>query len=197
MRWCRRRTVFFVVCLLVSCVDVAGDGEVVGWLLIDDCRESSTLSAVCDDEIPELECAAFDLEANFFALELFDEQSAKLRLQRGGAPLIQTDAVVIDFRDVRALRGRLGETLQVGKEQSVRAALILGRTCPSSTQSLELSGEIVIHQFGAEPGDRIVGDITFLEVRDARQPLSALLGVLRGEFDFVYQTGTPFEQFYR
>ena len=197
MRRLRRPSVLFVVFLMMSCVEVAGDGEVVGWLLIDDCRESSGLAAVCDEEIPELECAAFDLGANFFALELFDEQSAKLRLQRGGAPLVQTDAVVLDFRDVRALRGRLGETLQVGKEQSVRAALVLGRTCPSSTQSFELSGEIVIHQFGAEAGDRIVGEIAFLEVRDARQPLSALLGVLRGEFDFVYQTGTPFEQFYR
>lgn len=197
MRWFSGWFLVPLVGVLASCVDVAGDGKVVGWLQIDACSETMALSAVCNEEVSELECAAFDLGANFFALELFDEQSGKLRLQRGGAPLIQTDAVVLDFRDVRALRGRLGETLQVGTEQSVRAALILGRTCPSSTQSFELSGQIVVHQFGANVGDRIVGELKFLEVRDGRQPLSGLLGVLRGDFDFVYQIGTPFEQFYR
>ena len=54
MRRLRRPSVLFVVFLMMSCVEVAGDGEVVGWLLIDDCRESSGLAAVCDEEIQNL-----------------------------------------------------------------------------------------------------------------------------------------------
>lgn len=186
-----------LVALGIGCVDVSGKGEVLGWLSLDECTEESRLSAVCDTTVSEVECSAFNLGADFFALELFDEQSGKLRLQRGGASFIKTDALVLDIRDIRALRGRLGTPIAVGGSQDVRAALILGRTCPSSTQSLELSGEIVIHQFGTEVGNRISGEILFLEVRDGREPLVGLIGVLRGYFDFVFQNGTPFEQFYR
>ena len=188
------------LCFLVlggGCVDVGGKGEVLGWLNLDQCTEDARLSALCDSTVSDRECAAFNLGADFFALELFDEQSGKLRLQRGGASFIKTDALVLDIRDIRALRGRLGTPIAVGGDQDVRAALILGRTCPSSTQSLELSGELIIHQFGTEVGDRISGEISFLEVRDGREPLVGLIGVLRGHFDFVFQNGTPFEQFYR
>lgn len=187
----------YLFTLVLGCVDVSGKGEVLGWLDLDECTDEVRLSALCDAGVSDLECSAFNLGADFFALELFDEQSGKLRLQRGGASFIKTDALVLDIRDIRALRGRLGTSIPVGGAQDVRAALILGRTCPSSTQSLELSGEVVIHQFGTEVGDRISGEILFLEVRDGREPLVGLIGVLRGHFDFVFQNGTPFEQFYR
>jgi hypothetical protein len=186
-----------LVALGFGCVDVSGKGEVLGWLSLDECSADSRLSALCDDTVSDVECSAFNLGADFFALELFDEQSGKLRLQRGGASFIKTDALVLDIRDIRSLRGRLGTPIAIGEEQDVRAALILGSTCPSSTQSLALSGELVIHQFGIEVGDRIFGEISFLEVRDGREPLVGLIGVLRGHFDFVFQNGTPFEQFYR
>lgn len=182
---------------MLSCVDVSGSGAVLGWLRLDECTDEIQLSEVCASTVPDLECSAFDLEADFFALELFEEQSAKLRLQRGGASFIKTDAIVLDIQNIRALRGRLGTPVSVGEGRDVRAALILGRTCPSSTQSLELSGEVVIRHFGTEVGDRIAGEITFLEVRDGREPLVGLIGVLRGKFDFTFQNGTPFEQFYR
>lgn len=183
--------------LMTGCVDVPGTGNVLGWLDLQDCTPDTKLTEVCDAEIADLECSAFDLGANFFALELFSEYSAKVRLQRGGASFIKTDGIVLDFRDIRALRGRLGAPIAVGADQDVRAALILGQRCPSSTQSLELSGELVVSHFGTEVGDRIAGEILFLEVRDGREPLAGLIGVLRGGFDFVFRKGAPFEQFYR
>ena len=51
--------------------------------------------------------------------------------------------------------------------------------------------------FGTEVSDRIAGQIAFIEVRDGRDSLRGLLGVLNGYFDFRYRKGTPFEQFYR
>jgi hypothetical protein len=182
---------------MTACVDVSGTGEIVGWLNLANCTAETKLFEVCESNVVDLECSEFDLGADFFALELFSEYSAKLRLQRGGASFIKTDGVVLDFGDIRALRGRLGDAISVGEDHEVRAALILGHRCPSSTQSLELSGEIVIHHFGTEVGDRIAGEILFLEVRDGREPLAGLIGVLRGEFDFRFQNGAPFEQFYR
>ena len=184
------------VLILNGCAEVSGKGSVTGWLVLDACGPDTAIELRCADELNE-DCRAFDLETDFYALELFDERSGKLRLQRGGASLHLSDGLVLEFQDVRALRGRLGETLSVGPEHSIRAALILGSTCPNSTQSLQLTGRVVITHFGTDVGERIAGRIEFLEVRDGRDNLSSLLGVIRGFFDFRYRKGTPFEQFYR
>ena len=191
---------FFVVgiyfLLVTGCAEVSGKGSVTGWLVVDECGPEAALELRCSEEVNE-DCDAFDLETDFYALELFDERSGKLRLQRGGAGLHLSDGLVLEFQDVRALRGRLGETLAVGPRQTIRAALILGSSCPDSTQSLQLTGRVVVTHFGTEIGDRIAGRIEFLEVRDGRDNLTSLIGVIRGYFDFRYRKGTPFEQFYR
>ena len=184
------------VLLIFGCTSMSGEGNVTGWLVLDECGPETSLELLCDEQ-SEGGCRAFDLEADFFALELFDERSGKLRLQRGGSGLHLSDALVLEFRDVRNLRGRLGETLPIGSEHSVRAALMLGSTCPESTESLSLRGEATITHFGTQIGDRIAGTIDFLEVRDGRENRTGLIGVIRGYFDFRYQKGTPFEQFYR
>ena len=189
--------VFFVVFCLVSCTQVSGEGSVNGWLTIEDCGPSSSIIRRCAEQNVNETCSAFDLGTDFYALELFDERSGKLRLQRGGAALQLTDALVLEFKDIRDLRGRLGEPLPIGQEQSIRAALILGQSCPESTESLMLTGEIIMTHFGTEVGDRIAGEIAFIEVRDGRDTLNSLLGVLQGYFDFRYRKGSPFEQFYR
>lgn len=188
---------FLVVFCLVSCTQVAGEGSVTGWLTIEECGPSRSLIRRCEAESDNAPCSAFDLSTDFYALELFDERSGKLRLQRGGAALQLTDALVLEFKDIRDLRGRLGEPLPIGQEHSIRAALILGQSCPESTESLTLTGELVMTHFGTEVGDRIAGQIAFIEVRDGRDSLRGLLGVLQGYFDFRYRKGTPFEQFYR
>lgn len=182
---------------LPSCADVPGTGSVEGWLVLDECGPDTALSLRCPADVSDAQCSAFDLETDFYALELFDERSGKLRLQNGGAGLHLADALVLEFRDIRTLRGRLGEGLPVGANHSIRAALILGSTCPESTESLLLTGEVVMTHFGTEVGDRIAGEIRFLEVRDGRDSVSGLIGVIRGDFDFRYRKGTPFEQFYR
>ena len=99
-----RRWVMLFFCTLVGCVNVSGEGAVVGWLDIEDCGPAESFEAVCSEEVPDLECSAFDLGADFFALELFDERTGKLRLQRGGSALHQTNGLVIEFMDIRNLR---------------------------------------------------------------------------------------------
>ena len=182
--------------LVTGCADVSGKGSVTGWLVLDECGPETALELLCADDSND-GCSAFNLETDFYALELFDERSGKLRLQRGGASLHVSDGLVLEFQDIRGLRGRLGESLSVGPEEPIRAALILGSTCPNSTQSLHLTGQVVITHFGTEVGERIAGRIEFLEIRDGRDSLSSLIGVIRGYFDFRYRKGTPFEQFYR
>ena len=188
-----------VVLLLLcqACPTLPGSASVVGWVVLEECGPEQTFVRRCSQDSSETECSAFDLGVDFYALELFDERSGKVRLQRGGAGLHLADALVLEFRDIRTLRGRLGESLLIGASQSIRAALILGSTCPDSTESLVLTGQVVMSHFGTEVGDRIAGRIEFLEVRDGREQVPDLIGVLRGEFDFRYRKGTPFEQFYR
>ena len=181
---------------LNGCAEVSGKGSVTGWLVVDECGPETALEFRCADNVDD-DCGAFNLETDFYALEIFDERSAKLRLQKGGADLHLSDGLVLEFQDVRTLRGRLGEPLSVGPEQVIRAALILGSTCPDSTQSLQLTGRLVMTHFGTEVGDRIAGRIEFLEVRDGRENVTNLIGVIRGYFDFRYRRGAPFEQFYR
>ncbi len=101
----RRSCVWGLWLLLWGCVNVSGEGQVVGWLSLSDCSASEDYEAVCADEVPDLECAAFDLETDFYALELFDEQTGKLRLQRGGASFHHTNGLVIERAgDIQRLR---------------------------------------------------------------------------------------------
>ena len=190
-------------CLLVfltgvlGCVQESGQGSLEGWIRVEACGEDKALIAECEERELAESCDAFSLGPTFFALEIFDEQSAKIRIQQGGASIEQVDGLVIDIADIRNLRGRLGQVLTVGADSDVRAGLILGHSCPDTTQSLSLSGQLIFRRFGNRPGDRISGEILFLEIRDGRAPLDGLIGVISGGFDFIYQLGQPFEQFYR
>ncbi len=209
---------FVAFCLLASvalasCGEDRGRGQVVGSLIIPDCEDGEALRFTCPANVKLEDCEAFDLDADFFALETLDE-IAVLRMQKGGRTFAQTDGLLVQIRDVRLLRGNLGASLPVGPDANIRAALGLFELCPDTTQNFELSGEIVFEKFGIGRGDKVSGTITFLEVRegvgcsDDREETGPrcsrdrradahgqVLGRLKGTFDFTVRRGPPHQQF--
>lgn len=161
-----------------------------------DCAEDGALKVDCAPDTPSGECEAFSLGVDFFAAETTGK-GGLIRLQRGGRNLSLTDALILEVRDVRMLRGEMGETQAVGPDQNIRAALGLFDRCPASTQSFQLTGLVRFNAFSLERGDRISGVIERLEVRDGRpeRGVGEVLGVLHGEFDFNVRKGPPYQQF--
>lgn len=191
MRWS-----FLAALSLLACTDSAGTGRVVGSLAVPDCAEDGALKAECGGDVPFGSCEAFSLGVDFFAAEATG-RGGLIRLQRGGRNLSLTDALILEVRDVRQLRGALGTPQAVGPEQNIRAALGLFDRCPDSTQSFELTGLVRFDAFSLERGDRIAGTIERLEVRDGRpeRGVGEVLGVLHGDFDFDVRKGPPYQQF--
>lgn len=183
------------LCLtFAGCSDDIGDGRVVGSLIVPDCEEGRF---VCSGDVPLEECSAFDLAVTFFALET-TEDAARLTLQHGGQPFGHSDFLIFEIRDVRLLRGRLGQSLPVGPDANIRAGLGLFDRCPETTQSFELQGTITFTAFGVSAAERVAGTIDRLEVRDGRTetgPAGTVLGLLRGDFDFRVQVGPPYQRF--
>lgn len=181
-----------------GCSDDIGHGALVGSLEIPDCREGEPASFVCPDG--ELEsCAALALDFDFFALDQL-EDAARMTMQRGGQVLGRTDTVLFEVRDLRQLRGRLGQSIPVGPSRNLRIGLALFELCPDSTQSFDITGSVVFDALGVERGDRVAGRIERLEVRDGRSSdgrPGPVRGFLRGDFDFVLQVGPPYQRFSR
>ena len=182
--------------LLPACADDIGTGWVRGALTIPECADGRTRIYQCADSVPRSECEAFDLKADFFALQSYPDHSAKLRLQLGGADFATTDGMILEIRDTRLLRGKLSERLAVGPDENIRAGLGLFRRCPGSTQNFQLFGSITFSRFGLESEDRVTGVIDGVEVRDGRSgDPGTVLGYLRGRFDFSIQAGPPYQRF--
>jgi hypothetical protein len=181
---------------LGSCGQETSSGWVRGSLTIPQCVDGTTKRYQCAESVPQIDCEAFDLRADFFALQVYPDHSAKLRMQWGGAELSTTDGLVLEIRDTRLMRGQLAEAVPVGLEENIRAGLGLFRSCPDSTQNFQLIGTIVFSRFGVNTGDRVAGVIDGLEVRDGRngEP-GVVLGYLHGNFDFEIQAGPPYQRF--
>ncbi len=196
--------------VLWACEDQAATGWVKGSLFVPSCVDGEPLDETCPmmsaagmaercvgpEDVSQ--CSAFDLQADFLSLEVFGDDSAKMRIQRGGRDLALTDGLVFEIEDIRRLRGGLGDTVTVGPDANIRAAMALFDRCPDGNENFELRGTITFTAFSNRPGDRITGCIDVLEVRDGRGDEAVeVLGYLQGGFDFVYQRGTPYQRFSR
>lgn len=181
---------------LLACSDSAGVGRVVGSITVPDCTNDEPLVRRCGPDVAGEDCSRFDLEVDFFAAESTGK-GALVRLQRGGRNLSLADGLIIEVRDVRKLRGKLGEPLAVGPDQNIRAALGLFDRCPDSTQSFLVTGVMRFTAFGLAQNDTVAGTIERLEVRDGRpeRGVGQVLGVLHGDFRFTVRKGPPYEQF--
>jgi hypothetical protein len=140
-----------------------------------------------------------DLEPTIL-FQKFLGDAARLSLQEGGRPFGLVDGLTFQIADVRQLRGRLGQSIPVGPNANVRAALGLFDRCPDTTQNFTLTGAVTFTRFGVERGDRVTGTIDRLEVRDGRPTNGSagpVLGLLRGDFDFILRVGPPYQRFTR
>ena len=184
-----------VNCVL-SCGDDTGSGRVFGSLYVPDCIDGEPRDYSCPTSVSVENCQEFDLGVTFFAVQVYPDESAKLRLQNGGSDFALTDGLVFHLRDARELRGRLGERLPVGDTENIRAALGLFERCQGSTQNFEITGSIMFEEFGVAKGDRIKGRVTGLEIRDGRgDTVGTVLGFLQGKFDFNVRLGPPYQRF--
>ena len=181
--------------LFLACDDAKSEGRIVGTLEIPDCRDGKPRGFSCGDDF-DAECTAFDLGADFYAFQVYDDNSATLRIQRGGSGFAVSDGLIMDIDDVRLLRGALEQPLNLGPADNIRAGLGLFNLCPDSTQNFELTGTVNFSHFGLEKGDRIRGELGRIEVRDGRGGRPGdFLGVITGYFDFTVQTGPPYQIF--
>jgi len=195
MKWTYRYLPIILIVVAAGCDQATGDGQLSGSLFIPDCVDGSSRDFTCEATVSSRECRAFDLDADFFALQTYPDNSAKLRMQRGGADFALADGIVFQIDDTRRLRGRLSESIPVGQNENVRAGLGLFARCPGSIQNFEITGSIVFEAFGLNKGDRIKGVIETLEIRDGRGENGNVLGQLHGDFDFNVQTGPPYQRF--
>lgn len=182
--------------LLAACAEDPGTGRVAGSLSVPACEAGEPLEATCPPEVPAESCEAFDLQADFFALEPYGE-GVLMRFQKGGRILALTDALVLTIGDHRLLRGNLGRSLPVGPDENIRGALGLFHICPDSTQSYAIHGLVRFDAFGVDKNDEVRGVLERLEVRDGRSEggVGQLLGVLHGHFDFQVHKGRPYQPF--
>ncbi len=186
-------------CLIaVGCDDDIGAGHLLGSLEIADCEDGEPARYICEAGALDT-CEALSLDFDFFALDQLGD-AARMTMQRGGQVLGRTDGVLFEVRDLRLLRGRLGQSIPVGPERNVRIGLALFELCPDTTQSFDITGSVVFDALGVERGDRVAGRIERLEVRDGRSRdglPGPVRGFLRGQFDFVLQIGPPYQRFSR
>ncbi len=146
--------------LAVACVG-SGDGQVQGELHLRACRFEGGKSRDLNDP-------RWNMKAGFFAAEPIEdvdrgspENRLEIRIQRDGAHLEESDALVISVPDVRKaaaqwLRNRAGSTdgsapLDVRSDGLVRASLSLFATCPA----LISSGATAVQTLNADVGSQI------------------------------------------
>ncbi len=189
------RHLLLLMIVLPACDDADADGRIVGALEIPDCNDGRPLSFSCGETFDE-SCTAFNLNSDFYALQVYDDNSATLRIQRGGAGFAVSDGLMFDIDDVRLIRGALEKPLSVGPDENIRVGLGLFNLCPDSTQNFAVTGTVNFTNFGLDKGSRIRGELGRLEVRDGRGARPGeFLGFLTGYFDFTVQTGPPYQIF--
>ncbi len=191
---CSTALVLLALAPLTGCGDDEGEGRVVGSLVVPACDDGEDRDYTCEADVALEACDAFQLTFDFFALDRLDD-AVRINLQQGGRPFGLADGLLIQIRDVRQLRGRIGQSLPIGRTTNVRAALGVFDRCPDTTQNFELTGSMTFTRFGVESGDRVSGTLDRLEVRDGRA--GEVLGFLRGDFDFTVRVGPPYQRFTR
>ena len=180
----------------VSCADTRMAGSIYGSLEVPDCVDGEPRSYTCPNSVAIEDCRAFSLDVTFVAMQVYPDNSARLRLQAGGSDFALTDGLLLQIKDTRLLRGTLGQTMPIGQNENIRGALGLFETCAGSTQNFELTGQVVFERFGVAKGDRVSGTIKGIEIRDGRGlGAGTVLGFLQGDFDFDVKLGPPYQRF--
>ncbi len=124
---------------------------------------------------------AFPLEPSFFAARESLEtvgllMQTKTRLGPDG------DLVHVELFGPDEIDEQLGESIAVehpsDTSSPARASVAMYQTCPRLDASLAVEGTIRFEEFGKDPGDRIVGELTDATIVDTRreQPVASMSG---------------------
>ena len=178
---------------LVGCAADLGQAEVFGSMTVADCKDGKDAEWTCAAPAAAT-CDAFEIDADHLSLETFGDR-AVVRLQHGGRPLAQADALVFDIREVGAIEAQLGEPIALTDDGPVRGTMALYDRCPDSAASFRLDGAVVFEAFGTGIGDRVAGRFDAVTVVDRRHPDAPPLGTLSGNFDFDVVKGTIHQRF--
>ncbi|MCC6647012.1 MAG: hypothetical protein IT374_15745 [Polyangiaceae bacterium] len=204
----RRVLALAVAALVVACT--VGDGE----------------GSVTSDDLKARDCfrGPFDLGPTFFASNPYRDQQL-IRIQRGDDLEENSDGVMILVRNTGAVRGRLGQALEVGLGPGVAPpgipikadadpplvglTVYLHQTCHGKNVALyAVEGTITFSSlFSGDPNERDGGeklsegtfDVLVGDPRD--QPSSGApipseaLSRVRGSFRFYFQRGQPAQPF--
>lgn len=174
--------------IATGCSVGSGDGDVFGTVSAPDC---------------DLEADSYDLNPNFFAASLIDDEQLEIRIQRGGDLERFSDGIVIVVFDTTMVREELlGMPIELGESAPVRMTLYMNDTCPLDRDDVPVTydarkGAIVFRRIYApdvsDDAD-IVGDFTGVVLEDLAEPMIRN-AVLDGEFRFFYDRGRPAQRF--
>lgn len=93
----------------------------------------------------------------------------------------------------------VGQSLTLGGPQvpapEARAKLAFFSSCPDSTLSLTVDGQLTFDHFDPEPGGRIAGRLIDASAFDTRDQ-TPIFDDLQGEFDFTVRSGQPYQDFF-
>ncbi len=184
-----KHLLFACLAFCLGCDPDLGSGFVAGSLELPHCDGGKGKSYTCKDG--QNDCEAFDLKADFFALELYEDLGI-LRMQHGVQTLERSDALV--FSIAHPSQVTAGTAQKVGPGEGIRGNLMLLELCGDSSQNLSLQGEITFTRWGTGEGDRVEGAFSDLKVIDARDE-TQVLGNLHGDFRLKIQKTKPFQKF--
>lgn len=127
---------------------------------------------------------SFSLDDGFAAM-VVSGSTAEIRLQQDARRPVETDALIIQVRDVDRID--LGQSVAVGPDELVRAGLVLQAGCDSQPASVQLRGTMTFTAFGTTDTARIAArlSLTTVETRppaEGQRPCRP--GEIGGQFDF-------------
>jgi len=167
---------------------------------------------------------AFDLRPDFFATNVFSEESQLIRIQRGDNLQEISDGVMVMVLDTDGVRAALGTAFEVGVAKGasppgvpivydpdpplVNISLYLHDSCHEHNATLHsIDGSItfsslfsgdVNEQDGSERLTRASFSARFADPRDlvpGEEPDEAVVSQVEGKFSFYFQRGQPAQPF--
>lgn len=178
-----------VAATIAGCFAPPGDGRIfVPDLAVPDCQAR-------DDE---RRFEPFDLGLDFFALERFAEDFARIRMQRGGRAITESDGALLDITDREELAARVAAegsvTLPITETAGgLRVVLYLHATCRGTVPLSVRDGQLRLDAFEPQADGAVRGALSGAVV-DSRT--GRLLGdQLEVAFDFTVRVGGPYQPF--
>ncbi len=173
--------------LIAGCLSSPGSGTLTAdWVALTSCEEDGDATVI----------APLSIDLDFFALERSGGRG-RIRLQRSGRPMSESDGIIVDIPDIEGMAKRMGFglfSLNLGNEPNdIRAELYLLRTCDGTPPLSIVDGTLHFDHFEPDPHGLMQGHIEG-RVADRRSD-ATVADALRATFDFTVRLGPPYQSF--